>query len=50
MNTIPEFAHTTPEIADLREAAGQAQPALRALQELEMGWVPGGDGVPVWPY
>jgi len=54
MNTTPfspDFAHdAAPDLAELRHAAAQAQPALRALKDLEMGWVAGGDGVPVWPY
>jgi hypothetical protein len=41
---------TARDISNLREAAAQAGHELRALQEIEMGWVAGGDGVPVWPY
>jgi hypothetical protein len=37
-------------ISELRTNAGVAQAGLRTLQELEMGWVAGGDGQPVWPY
>ena len=37
------------EIADIRAAAAAAEPELRTLRDLEMGWVAGGgDGVPVW--
>lgn len=38
------------DLAQLRKAAADAQPQLRTLKELEMGWVAGGDGAPVWPY
>lgn len=38
------------DVAQLRKAAADAQPQLRTLKELEMGWVAGGDGMPVWPY
>jgi hypothetical protein len=37
-------------ISEMRRKAGAAQAGLRTLQELEMGWVAGGDGQPVWPY
>jgi len=37
------------DIADLRKAASAAQGELRTLREMEMGWVAGGDGGPVWP-
>jgi len=43
----PEMARETVE---LRKRAVAAQSELRTLKELEMGWVAGGDGVPVWPY
>jgi hypothetical protein len=36
------------EINEIRDAAAKA--ALRTLGEIEMGWVGGGDGQPVWPY
>jgi hypothetical protein len=38
------------DIADVRDAARAAEAGMRSLQEIEMGWVGGGDGVPVWPY
>lgn len=37
------------EIDELRAAANAASTELRTLQDLEMGWVAGGDGQPVWP-
>jgi len=37
------------DIADLRKAASAADSELRTLREMEMGWVAGGDGGPVWP-
>ncbi len=37
------------DIADLRKAGAAAEPELRTLREMEMGWVAGGDGTPVWP-
>jgi hypothetical protein len=36
------------EINEIRNAAAKAE--LRTLREIEMGWVGGGDGQPVWPY
>ena len=36
------------EIAEIRDAAAAAQPELRTLRDMEMGWVAGGDGQPVW--
>lgn len=37
------------EIAQIRAVAGAAEPELRTLRDLEMGWVAGGgDGTPVW--
>jgi len=38
------------DIADLRKAAITAESELRTLKDIEMGWVGGGDGQPVWPY
>jgi len=35
---------------ELRNSAAQGETQLRALHDLEMGWVAGGDGQPVWPY
>jgi hypothetical protein len=49
--TKPEFSpEMAREIDELGKAALKAQAGLRTLEELEMGWVAGGDGVPVWPY
>jgi len=36
------------EIDELRSAAAGADKELRTLKDLEMGWVAGGDGTPVW--
>ena len=36
------------EIAEIRDAAAAAQPELRTLRDMEMGWVAGGDGQPNW--
>jgi hypothetical protein len=36
------------EISEIRDAAAKAE--LRTLRDIEMGWVGGGDGQPVWPY
>ncbi|HEX3096327.1 MAG TPA: hypothetical protein VHQ02_01345 [Usitatibacter sp.] len=36
------------EIAEIRAIAADAEPELRTLRDLEMGWVAGGDDVPVW--
>jgi len=37
------------EISEIRAVAGAAEPELRTLRDLEMGWVAGGgDDVPVW--
>jgi len=37
------------EITEIRAAAAAAQPEIRTLRELEMGWVAGGgDDSPVW--
>ena len=38
------------EITDLRKAALAAEGELRTLRDMEMGWVAGGDGGPVWPF
>jgi hypothetical protein len=38
----------TNEIEALRAAAANAQGGLRVLQEMELGWVAGGDGGPNW--
>ncbi len=37
------------DIEEIRGAAAAAEPQLRTLREMEMGWVAGGDGQPVWP-
>ena len=37
------------DIADVRKAAASAEPELRTLRDIEMGWVAGGDNGPVWP-
>jgi hypothetical protein len=37
-------------VQELRRYASATQAGMRTLQELEMGWVAGGDGQPVWPY
>lgn len=37
------------DLADVRNAAAAAEPELRTLRDMEMGWVAGGDGAPVWP-
>jgi 4'-phosphopantetheinyl transferase EntD len=37
------------ELDEIRAAAAAADTELRTLQDLEMGWVAGGDGAPVWP-
>jgi hypothetical protein len=36
------------EIDEIRAAATGAETELRTLREIEMGWVAGGDGLPVW--
>ncbi|HXZ50008.1 MAG TPA: hypothetical protein VEG27_13375 [Usitatibacter sp.] len=36
------------EIEDIRTAAATADSQLRILRDLELGWVAGGDGQPVW--
>ena len=37
------------EIAEIRAVAATAEPELRTLRDLEMGWVAGGgDDIPVW--
>ncbi len=47
---VGEFTHEVArEIADLRKAAATAEPELRTLRDMEMGWVAGGDNGPVWP-
>jgi hypothetical protein len=38
------------ELTELRGAADAADAGLRILRDVEMGWVAGGDGEPVWPY
>jgi len=38
------------DVQGARIAAAAAQSGLRALKDIEMGWVAGGDGQPVWPY
>jgi hypothetical protein len=38
------------DIADARRAAHAAQDDLRTLKDIELGWIGGGDGEPVWPY
>jgi hypothetical protein len=38
------------EITEIHGAADAADADLRILRDLEMGWVAGGDGEPVWPY
>jgi hypothetical protein len=42
-----DLAH---EITEIRAAADAADADLRILHDVEMGWVAGGDGEPVWPY
>ena len=44
---FPELAR---DVAELRRAAADAQSQMRTLKEIEMGWVAGGDGAPIWPY
>jgi len=37
------------EIAEIRAVAAAAEPEIRTLRDLEMGWVAGGgDDQPVW--
>jgi hypothetical protein len=36
------------DLADMREAAQHAE--IRTLADIEMGWVGGGDDVPIWPH
>jgi hypothetical protein len=36
------------EIAEIRAIAAAAEPELRTLRDVEMGWVAGGDDIPVW--
>lgn len=37
------------EIEEIRAVAAAAEPELRTLRDLEMGWVAGGgDDIPVW--
>jgi hypothetical protein len=36
------------DLEDARETAQHAE--IRTLGEIEMGWVGGGDDVPVWPH
>jgi hypothetical protein len=37
------------DIAEIRAVAATAEPELRTLRDLEMGWVAGGgDDIPVW--
>jgi hypothetical protein len=38
------------DIADVRRTAHAAQDELRTLKDVELGWIGGGDGEPVWPY
>jgi hypothetical protein len=38
------------EIAEIRNAAEEAQSGIRTLRETEMAWIGGGDGEPVWPH
>lgn len=38
------------EVAEIRTAAKAAESEIRTLRDMEMGWVAGGDGVPIWPY
>jgi len=36
------------ELEEIRAAAAAADPELRTLRDLEMGWVAGGDGAVGW--
>ena len=38
------------ELAEIRTAADEAQSGIRTLRDMEMAWVGGGDGEPVWPH
>ena len=38
------------DLADIRNVAIAADTELRTLRDVEMAWVAGGDGAPVWPY
>ena len=50
MKRIKEFTNDVArEIAEIRAAAAVAEPEIRTLHDLEMGWVAGGgDDQPVW--
>ena len=36
------------ELSQLRAAAAAPQGGLRVLEDLELGWIGGGDGYPNW--
>jgi hypothetical protein len=36
------------DLEDVRETAERGEGALRVLRDVEMGWVGGGDGLPLW--
>ena len=51
MNSIKRKDFVTDlEIDEIRGASAAGEPQLRTLQDLEMGWVAGGDDIPVWPH
>lgn len=53
MNQISKAAAFTNdiqrEIDELRRLAAEPHGGVRVLQELELGWVAGGDAIVVWP-
>jgi hypothetical protein len=44
-NFTNDVAH---DLEDVRESAERAESSLRVLRDVEMGWVGGGDGAPIW--
>ncbi|HZZ92039.1 MAG TPA: hypothetical protein VFE23_05715 [Usitatibacter sp.] len=36
------------DLAEARETAQQAE--IRTLRDIELGWIGGGDDVPIWPH
>ena len=44
-----DSSNEAPDLDEIRGIAASAEPELRTLRDLEMGWVAGGgDGGPVW--
>jgi len=47
--TSDSSSDAAPELDEIRAIAAAAEPQLRTLRDLEMGWVAGGgDDTPVW--